>query len=201
MGEVRKLLAVTSRGGSPAVMAGIGLAACAGGRAHRRCVLRPAHDGRVQLNSTGSFTGVHGCRRRKESTRGLPCSSVYVRRRSIEVRRRQSGVSGEVVFGLQARGASLSSEEASRGVRWGGGGLEWPVYGGWGSGGVGSEWGRTVKVGVGFIAASTGMGAGLTRRSARGVERLGVLWRCQGASNTWLCYSAQVLAPAEHPNV
>jgi hypothetical protein len=28
-----------------------------------------------------------------------------------------------------------------------------------------------------------------------------VLWRCQGASNRWPCYSAQVLAPAEQPNV
>jgi hypothetical protein len=39
------------------------------------------------------------------------------------------------------------------------------------------------------------------RRGARGAERRGVLWRCQGASNTWMCSSAQVLAPAEQPNV
>jgi hypothetical protein len=123
-----------SRGGSPAVMAGIGLAACAGGRARRRCMLRPAHGGRVQLNSLQSFTGGHGCRSRKESTSGLLGSSVYVWRRPVEVRRRQSSVSGEVLFGLRARGASLSSEEASRGVRRGGGGLEWPIYGGQGSG-------------------------------------------------------------------
>jgi hypothetical protein len=83
------------------VMAGIGLAARAGGRAHRRHVLRPVHGGIVQLNGTGSFTGGQGCHWHKESTNGLPCSSVYVRRRSVEVRRRQSGVSGEVVFSLQ----------------------------------------------------------------------------------------------------
>jgi hypothetical protein len=77
-----------SRGGSPAVMAGIGLAACAGGQARRRRVLRPAHDGIVQLNGTRSFTGVQGCCRRNESTNGLPCGSVYVRRRPVEVRRR-----------------------------------------------------------------------------------------------------------------
>jgi hypothetical protein len=102
------------------VMAGTGLAACAGGRGRRRCVLRPAHDGVVQLNGTGSFTGGQGCRRHKESTNGLPCSSVYVRRRPVEVRRHQSGVSGEVVFGLRARGASLSSGEASQEVKRGG---------------------------------------------------------------------------------
>jgi hypothetical protein len=126
-------VAVTSRGGSQAVMARIGLAACAGGRAHRRRVLRPAHGGIVQLNGAGSFTGGQGYCRHKESMNGLPCGSVYVRRRPVEVRRRQSGVSGEVVFDLRARGASLSSGDASRGVRRGRGGLEWPVYGGWGS--------------------------------------------------------------------
>jgi surface antigen len=116
------------------VMARIWLAACAGGRARRRRVLQLAHGGRVQLNSTGSFTGGQGCCRRKESRSGLLCSSVYVRRRPIEVRRCQSGVFGEVVFGLRARCASLSSREASQGVGRGGRGLEWPVYGGRGSG-------------------------------------------------------------------
>jgi hypothetical protein len=96
-------MAVTSRGGSPVVMAGIGLAACAGGLAHWRCVLRPAHGGRVQLNSTWSFSRCHGCRRRKESMSGLPCSSVYVRRRPVELRRRQSDVFGEVVFDFGLR--------------------------------------------------------------------------------------------------
>jgi hypothetical protein len=38
-GEVREVLAVTSRGGSLAVMVEIGLAACAGGRALRWRVL------------------------------------------------------------------------------------------------------------------------------------------------------------------
>jgi hypothetical protein len=77
-GGLGEVLVVTSRGGSLAVMAGIGLVACAGGRARRRHVLRLAHGGRVQLNSTGSFTRGQGCRRRKESTNGLSCSSVYV---------------------------------------------------------------------------------------------------------------------------
>jgi hypothetical protein len=80
-----------------------------------------------------------------------------------------------VVFGLRARGASLSSEEASRGVIWGGGGLEWPVYGDRGSGGrwhavrranagelmLGQGWERAGAYGrglVGFIAAGVGVG-------------------------------------------
>jgi hypothetical protein len=48
---------VTSRCGSSTVMARIGLAACAGGRARRRRVLWPGHGGRAQSNGTGSFTG------------------------------------------------------------------------------------------------------------------------------------------------
>jgi hypothetical protein len=36
---------------------------------------------------------------------------------------------------------------------------------------------------------------------ARGAERRGVLWRRQGASNTWPFPSARVLALAEQPNV
>jgi hypothetical protein len=52
-----------------------------------------------------------------------------------EVWRRQSGTSGDVVLGLRARGASLSSGEASRGIGWSGGGLKWLVHDGRGSGG------------------------------------------------------------------
>jgi hypothetical protein len=96
-GEVLEVLAVMSRGGSPAVMAGIGLATCAGCRAHWRYVLRPAHGGIVQLNGTGSVTGGQGCRRHKETTNGLPSGSVYLRRQTAEVWRRRSGISGEVV--------------------------------------------------------------------------------------------------------
>jgi hypothetical protein len=71
------------------------------------------------------------------------------------------------------------------------------------SGGVESERGCTVKASVVFIGASAGVGAGscLARRGARGAERRGVLWRCQGASNTWPFPSARVLALAEQPNV
>jgi hypothetical protein len=104
-GEVRGLLVVTSRGGSPAMVAGVGLAVCTGGRGRQRRVLRPAHGDRAQSKHSRGFTGGQWCCRRKESKGGSPCNSVYVRRQSDEVRRCQSGTSGEVVFGLRARGA------------------------------------------------------------------------------------------------
>jgi hypothetical protein len=112
-GEVRGLLAVTSRDGSPTMVAGVELAACAGDRARRRRVLRPAHNGRAQSKRSWRFTGGQWCCRRKESRGGSLCSWVYVRWRSDEVQRCQFGTSGEVVFGLRARGTSRSSGEAS----------------------------------------------------------------------------------------
>jgi hypothetical protein len=68
---------------------------------------------------------------------------------------------------------------------------------------VESERGSTVKASVGFIGAGArvGAGSGLAQRGARGAERQGVLWRCQGASNTWPFPSVRVLALAEQPNV
>jgi hypothetical protein len=57
LGEIREVLAVTSRCGLSMVMARIGLTACAGGRTRRRRVLQPAHGGRAQSSGIGSFTG------------------------------------------------------------------------------------------------------------------------------------------------
>jgi hypothetical protein len=51
------------------------------------------------------------------------------------------------------------------------------------SGRVRSARGCTAEARVEFIAA----GAGLMQRGARGAKRQGVLWRCQGVSNTWPC--------------
>jgi hypothetical protein len=163
------------------VMARVGLAACAGGRARRRCVLRPA------------------------------CSSVFVRRRWDEVRRHQSGTSGEVVFGPRAWGASLSIGRLVKGlvgVEEGGSGRSTVVGArvspvNLRSGEAESERGCTVKAEVGFIGVGTGVGAGsgIARRVACGAERRGVLWHCQGASNTWSFLSARVLALAEQLNV
>jgi hypothetical protein len=66
-----------------------------------------------------------------------------------------------------------------------------------------SERGCTVKALVGIIGVGAGMGAGssVARHDACGAERRGVLWHCQGASNTWSFLSARVLALVEQPNV
>jgi hypothetical protein len=120
------------------VVAGVGLAACAGGRARRRRVLRPAHGRRAQSKCLGIFMGGQWSFRCKESKGGLPCSSVYVRWRLEEVRRWISGTTGEVVLSLRARKASRNSGEASRGVGLDGGGPEWLVHGGQGSGATGT---------------------------------------------------------------
>ena len=77
------------------------------------------------------------------------------------------------------------------------------------SSGVESERGCTVKASVGFIGAGVGVGVGvgvgegscLARRDARGVECRGVLWRRQGASNTWAFVSASVQTLAGITNV
>jgi hypothetical protein len=71
------------------------------------------------------------------------------------------------------------------------------------SGGVESERGHTVKAEVGFIGAGAGIGtgSGVVWHGACGAERRGVLWCCQGASNTWPFLSARVLSLAEQPNV
>jgi hypothetical protein len=120
---------------------------------------------------------------RKESKSGSPCSSVYVRRRSDEVRRRQSSTSGDVVFGPRARGASLSSREASRGIGWGGGGLEWPVYGGRGSSG---HWHAVRRASSDELALGRGWervgvyGQGLGRLYRRGRGHRCRVWRCAG---------------------
>jgi hypothetical protein len=71
----------------------------------------------------------------------------------------------------------------------------------WCSGEVESERGRTVEASAGFIGAGAGGGTGLAWHDACGAEHRGVLWRCQGASNTWPFLSARVLTPAEQPNV
>jgi hypothetical protein len=57
------------------------------------------------------------------------------------------------VLGLRARGASLSSREASRGIGWGGRGPERPVHGGQGSG---SRWYAVRRVNSSDLALGRG---------------------------------------------
>jgi hypothetical protein len=157
-----------------------------------------AHGGRAQSNRMGSFTGGQRWYTRKESTSGSPCISVSVRRRSGEVRRRQSGTSGDVKFGPRARGASRRSGEASRGIGWGVGGLEWPIHGGRGSGGRwhvvcrgnagelalgrGQEWAGVYGQGWDWLyrcgrgrGRRRGLGVGAARSGSCGAEHRGVL--------------------------
>jgi hypothetical protein len=86
-GWLQEVLAVTTRYYSTVVMAGIGRSMCAGGRAHRRRVLRPIHGDTGPSKGTGSFTGCQGIDLCKESENNSSWSSVHACRRSGEVRR------------------------------------------------------------------------------------------------------------------
>jgi hypothetical protein len=66
---------------------------------------------------------------------------------------------------------------------------------------LGQGWERTGVYGQGrgwFYSRGRGLGrgrgrgrvVGAARRGTRGAERQGVLWRCQGTSNTWPFHSA-----------
>jgi hypothetical protein len=70
------------------------------------------------------------------------------------------------------------------------------------SGEVESKRGRTFEALAGFIGAGAGSGTGLAW-PARGTwgRAPGLLWRGQGASNTWRCVSALVQTLAEVANV
>jgi hypothetical protein len=125
LGEIREVLAVTSRCESSTVMAGIGLTTCAGSRARRRRVLQPAHG------------------------RGL---------------------------NQMAQGASRDAQDAT-----------------------GTRNRQMAYRGARSTCDSDRVGT--ARGCTRGLRAGGVLWRCQGASNTWSCSSARVLASAELQNV
>jgi hypothetical protein len=69
------------------------------------------------------------------------------------------------------------------------------------SGEVKSARGSTTDALAGFIGAGASRGHGHgPARGARG-RALGVLWRVQGASNTWRCSSAHVQQLAEIANM
>jgi hypothetical protein len=97
--EVRESLAIISRYGSSAAVVGVGRSACAGGGAHRRRGIRPAHGAIIRLNGSGSFTRGQGRYVHEEFENGSPNCSVYARSRVTEVRRGRSWVSCEVLSG------------------------------------------------------------------------------------------------------
>jgi hypothetical protein len=103
----------------------------------------------------------------------------------------EEGWSGQsMVVGARAAAGTPSAERAPVNLR---------------LGGAESEQGCTVKALVGFIGTGVGVGvgarSGVARRDAREAERRGMLWHCQGASNTWSFLSVRVLALAEQPTV
>jgi hypothetical protein len=105
-------------------------------------------------------------------------------------------------------------------IRRGGEWLGWPVYDGGFSNG---RWHAVHRANAGDLALRWGWeragaygwslgwlyrrwrvrghGLGLARRGTCGVERWGVLWRCQGASNMWRFVSALVQTSAEIASV
>jgi hypothetical protein len=131
----------------------------------------------------------------RESENGAETSSVYVHRRSGEVRRPWTGFSGEaksdsllgelhrsmhgLLRGSGAAGKGSASRSTVAGDRVAAGtpfSGQTPVISG--SGEVESTRGSTVEALVGFIGvgASRRHGRGLARRGARGVRR----WACSG---------------------
>jgi hypothetical protein len=97
-GWLWEVLAVTVRYDLTAVVTEIGRSTCAGGWTRRRRVLRPNHGDIGQSKGTGSFTGCWWVDSCKELKNNSPWSSVYVHRRSGEVRRPWTGFSGEAKF-------------------------------------------------------------------------------------------------------
>jgi hypothetical protein len=119
-----------------------------------------------------------------------------------------------------AQGASLRSIEANPRVGRDGEWLVWPVYGGRGSCGRkhAALWANAGELVLGLGQGCAGVygrgrggfysrgrgrghGVGTAWGCPRGLSARGVLWRGQGASNTWSCSSAWVLAPAELQNM
>jgi hypothetical protein len=118
------------------------------------------------------------------------------------------------------RGASLRPGEAIPRVGQGGGWLAWLVYGGRGLRGRwhGVLWANAGELVLGLGQGRAGVygrdrgwlyscgrgrerGVSMARGCTRGLSAEGVLWRCQGELNMWLCSSTLVLAPAEVSNV
>jgi hypothetical protein len=84
--DVGEVSGITSMCGSPSGMVGVSRSTCAGGDAHRRRGVRPAHGEIVQLNGSESFTREQGKDVREELKNGSPESLVHERRRATEVR-------------------------------------------------------------------------------------------------------------------
>jgi hypothetical protein len=110
--------------GSSSGMVGVGLSTCAGGDAHRRRGIRPAHGAIVQVNRSESFARGQEGQWCKELENGSPDCSVHARRRATEVRRGWIRLSGEAMPRLKLGEASRLHGEAVQGLGRGRGSTE-----------------------------------------------------------------------------
>jgi hypothetical protein len=86
--DIGEVATVTMVCGPSPGMVGVGRSTCAGKGARRRRGIRPAYGEIAQSSESRGFTGGQGSRRRKELKNGPLGSSIYVRWRAAEVRRR-----------------------------------------------------------------------------------------------------------------
>jgi hypothetical protein len=174
-------------------------------------VLRPNHGDIGQSKCTGSFTGCWWVDTCKELKNNSPWSSVYIHRRSGEVRRPWTGFSGEAKFDsllgsfteactVYSKGQTRLGEALLAGLRWQVFGWPWAHRARGNAGDLVLWWGRA-RTGEydrspwGLYRRGRGqrcrLGFGVTRGTQG--QASGVLWRAQSASNTWLFVSVLVL--------
>lgn len=115
-------------------MVGVALSTCAGGSAHRWCLLEPIHSGSIQLDHTWIFTRCCEVCVCKQSNISPLVYLGHMPQRACEVLRGWTGFSGEVELGLGAQGVLLRSGGANGGAQSGRYGLEWSDLGGQGLG-------------------------------------------------------------------
>jgi hypothetical protein len=171
---------VTPMCGSSPGMVGVGRSTCADAWVRRRRVFRPPHGAIVQLVSSGGLTRGHRGDTRKEFENGAETYPVHVRRWAEEVRRGCYRVSGEVLSGLRAWGASRVSGGANQTVGAYRGRLEWAGRGGRGSGGLAGDGSSCSRQ----SPANSGLGRTESMRGST-VEALGQLYRHGVGEGAW----------------
>jgi hypothetical protein len=125
--DVGEVATVTLVCGSSPGTVGLGRSTCAGGGAHRRRGIRPAHGEIAQSSESRGFTVGQGSRRRKELKNGSHGSSVYVRWRATEVQRQWQGLDPCLEKLHDSTGTLSRGSGEARGSR--NGWSRWPALG------------------------------------------------------------------------